>query len=127
MTCTCSSTPPFMARGWRSCWKTWWRRSLPMEAWSGYWKTGARRSPATISITLTGATTPRRSLRFWRNYGPTPIYKQGECHGGRHDPRNLVAEQLGVGEGVSIAVESFFADNDAVELVQAQLLNQFVA
>src|SRR5260370_36006816 len=42
-----------------------------MDAWSGYWKTGARRSPATISITLTGATPPRRSLRFWRSYGPT--------------------------------------------------------
>src|SRR5258705_7286958 len=49
-----------------------------MDAWSGYWKTGARRSPATISITLTGATPPRRSLRFWRNCGPTLIYKQGE-------------------------------------------------
>src|ERR1700733_10190281 len=71
MTCTCSSTPPFMARGWRSGWKTWWRRSSPMDAWSRYWKTGARRSPATISITLTGATPPRRSPRFWRNYGPT--------------------------------------------------------
>jgi hypothetical protein len=34
--------------------------------------------PATISITLTGATPPRGSLRFWRNYGPTLIYKQGE-------------------------------------------------
>src|SRR5258708_22489523 len=42
-----------------------------MDAWSGYWKTGARRSPATISITLAGATPPRRSLHFWRNYGPT--------------------------------------------------------
>src|SRR6266436_5400253 len=49
-----------------------------MDAWSGYWKTGARRSPATISITLIGATPPRRSLRFWRNYGPTLIHKQGE-------------------------------------------------
>jgi DNA-binding transcriptional LysR family regulator len=45
---------------------------------SGYWKTGARHSPATTSITLTGATPPRRSLRFWRNYGPTLIYKHGE-------------------------------------------------
>src|SRR5258705_13518370 len=49
-----------------------------MDAWSRYWKTGARRSPATISITLTGATPPRRSPRSWRNYGPTLIYKQGE-------------------------------------------------
>src|SRR5580658_4898271 len=49
-----------------------------MDAWSGYWKTGARRSPAIISIILTGATPPRRSLRFWRNYGPTLICKQGE-------------------------------------------------
>src|SRR4029077_1237126 len=78
MTCTCSSTPPFMARDWRSRWKTWWRRSSPMDAWSGYWKTGARRSPATISITPTGATPPQRSLRFWRNYGPTPIYSRDE-------------------------------------------------
>jgi hypothetical protein len=31
------------------------------------------------AFTLTGATPPRRSLRFWRNYGPTLIYKQGEC------------------------------------------------
>src|SRR5580693_7909921 len=49
-----------------------------MDAWSRYWKTGARRSPATISITLTGDTPPQRSLRFWKNYGPTLIYKQGE-------------------------------------------------
>jgi hypothetical protein len=32
----------------------------------------------TISISPTGATPPRRSLRFWRNYGPTLICKQGE-------------------------------------------------
>src|SRR6266404_2466236 len=42
-----------------------------MDAWFRYWKTGARRFPATISITLAGATPPRRSLHFWRNYGPT--------------------------------------------------------
>jgi hypothetical protein len=49
------------------------------QAQLGYWKTGARRSPATISTTLTGATPPRRSLRFWRNYGPTLINKRGDC------------------------------------------------
>jgi hypothetical protein len=53
--------------------------SSPTDAWSRYWKSGARHSPGTISITLTGATPPRRSLRFWRNYGSTLTYKQGEC------------------------------------------------
>src|ERR1700722_11125550 len=48
-----------------------------MDGWARYWKTGARRSPATISITQTGATRPRRSPRFWRNYGPTLIHKLG--------------------------------------------------
>jgi len=51
---------------------------LAMDAWSGYWKTGARRSPATISITLTGATPPRRSLPLLEELRATLIYKQGK-------------------------------------------------
>ena len=45
--------------------------------------------PATISITLTGATPPRRSLRFWRNYAPTLIYKQGESRHPQSRPAPL--------------------------------------